>query len=168
MNAVPPSLLILRTESRHGGQSRVEWSKRAESRESASQTSGRFRALGVTNYINADGTSSDCCIYRKIAPLLSFHPSLAVQRGPRHIKRMKQVRDAYGRRRERPGEGQGKQREANESAEKRIRRERRRDEVDSPEQRCEGGGIRRVRGPTITGHQSRESPASRRESATAP
>lgn len=53
----------------------------------------------MTNYINADGTSSDCCIYREIAPRSSpSPPSFGVQR-PAPYQRTKQVPDAYGRRR---------------------------------------------------------------------
>lgn len=68
--------------------------------ESASQTS---ESLGVTNYINADGTSSDCCIYREIAP-----PSFSRSHGPRHIKRM----ETGTRRRLREAKGDAKKGEA--------------------------------------------------------
>ena len=94
----------------------------------------------------------------------------------KQVLRERRLREAMGERereRERVTLRKEEEKEANE---KRIQREkeegtRRERLLDSPRAKMRGRRntrLSRVRGPTITGHQSRESPASRRESATAP
>lgn len=77
----------------------------------------------MTNYINADGTSSDCCIYREIASPFSS-PSFGVQRAAPY-----QRTDATTRRLQEAKGGRGRRRKAKRGQ---LERMKRRDEVDSP------------------------------------
>ena len=160
MHAVPPGLATY-FEQNQGDAREKEKERKRESEIKRrgrtgrpSQTSGRSRALGVTNYINADGTSSDCCVYRKIASLLlSLHPSFAVVRPARAISKgwnRYYARDAYGRRwekereREREwhwGRRRKRRRTKSEFNEKRKKGRGERGCWILPERRCEGGGI---------------------------
>lgn len=90
----------------------------------------------MTNYINADGTSSDCCIYREI----ELPPPVPSRR---HTTGRAVSKRAAG---EKEAEAEKRKEEEEEEKKEHVR----------------------ARRPGITGHQSRESPASRRESATAP